>query len=150
MPGSNSPYLGTVSVLTLLLLLSLVPTFASTAAHQPVSTPVPVSSPPLPSLQIRVREDDRSLPDGCTPAMVAVIVTGFIAAFNRDDQAALVAYVPAEATGYVETAELGEFGWLAVTGAPDSFNPGFGAENRDELLLNLAARHAQHDQLQLL
>lgn len=115
----------------------------------PAPTSVGLPGPPTPPFQLRVREGS-PLPPGCSAERAAGIVTDFIAAFNRGDQPGLTNLFPADAAGPAEAPRLGMFGWFAVTGAPDSFNPGFGAYSREELLPWLAERHARHERLQLL
>lgn len=116
----------------------------------PPPTSGAVPRPPLPTFQLRVREGS-SLPRGCTPRIAADVFLGFVAAFNRGDFKAAVEFFPAEATGdYSIPPEMDQFGWFAVTGAVNSFNPGFGALNREELLPYLAERHALNERWYLL
>lgn len=111
-------------------------------------TSVPVPSPPGPSLQMRVVEGS-PLPAGCDLGRAAGVVTGFVDAFNRGDQAALATFFPAATIGN-EPVGPGRMGWFAVTGAEGGFNPGFIAWSRKDLLPYLAERHAKHERLRLL
>jgi len=131
-----------------LLAVGFAPAQHSRGLPDPAPTSAVLPPPPPPPLQLRVRAGS-PLPEGCSPGAAAGIVAGFVAAFNRGDQAALARFFPAERTGF-EPVGPGKFGWFAVTGAPGSFNPGFMARSREELLPYLTERHARHERLELL
>ena len=112
--------------------------------------PEPEAIVPTVDVQVRVREGEAPLPTDCGADEALAIMTGFIDAFNRGDRVALAGFFPAEAAGRDPLIGPGEFGWFAVTGRAGSFNPGFGAFSRDELLPYLAERHAHRERLLLL
>ncbi len=104
-----------------------------------IVAPSPGLDPPTPHPR------STQLPAGCAQAHVADLVTDFLDAFNRGDQAALAAFFPAGAAE-PGVAEPGTFRWFH---APV---PGgrFMTDHRDELLAWFAVRHERHERLELL
>ncbi len=115
------------------------------------SSASPAASPPrslLPAPQMRVRTGS-PLPNGCTTDEAVGIVTAFIDAFNRGDQAALARAFSAQAARrwFVEP---GKFQWYSIGSGPGNPIAGFVAWTREELLPDLAERHARHERFRLL
>jgi hypothetical protein len=126
-------------------------------------TPQPTEPPQGPGtvvfvgdIGVHIRDYSGPLPQGCRPKEVVRLLTDFLDAFNRGDQQALARFFPAETSqrgphGTLSSGEEeGKFKWYSVGGAPGSFNSGFQANNRDELLAYFAERHAHHERMQLL
>jgi hypothetical protein len=89
---------------------------------------------------------DSTIPRGCNPTEVVQLITSFLDAFNRGDQQQL----PEFFSDVADTTQEDTFHWYSVGGPPDSFNPGFLANNRDELVVYLADRHTHGERMTLL
>ncbi|MDQ3044531.1 MAG: hypothetical protein M3R06_05190 [Chloroflexota bacterium] len=124
------------------------PQSAADPGASPVARATPVGVRTIDGVQTRVRDEGKPFAEGCGVEFVVDLLTGFLDAFNRGDQEALARYFPSEVAEF--PPEIGKFNWYGVGGPPNSFNPGFTAMNRDELLVYFAERHDQHEQMRLL
>ena len=98
------------------------------------------------NIGVSLRDRPSMVPTGCRPDDVVQFLSAFIDAFNRGDQQRLQHFFPGEAS----QVQDGAFHWYAVGGPPGGINPGFTAENRDELMAYFAERHAHGEYMQLL
>ena len=122
---------------------------------QPViaQTPAPAEPPGTPgtvvfvgNVGVSIRVDTGTVPQGCDPKEVVHLITTFLDAFNRGDQQRLPEFFPDVA----DTTQEDTFHWYSVGGSPDTFNPGFQANSRDELLPYFAERHSHGESMTLL
>jgi hypothetical protein len=99
--------------------------------------------PGTPTVQTSVR-NNTPLPGGCALEEVVTFLTGFLDAFNRGDKAALARFFPTVAA--YPYADKPGFQWYSVT----DLRGHFVTYDPAALPAYFAARHQQHEQLQLL
>lgn len=111
-------------------------------------TPVPTEPPGTPgevdyvgNVGVSLRADSEPIPPGCAPHEVVGLIRSSLDAFNEGDHERLLRFFP---------SDDGAFHWYSVNGRPGGFNPGFTADDREDLVPYLAERHAHGERMRLL
>lgn len=105
--------------------------------------------------KIIVTSDDPSLPNGCRPRQVALVVIGFFDAFNYGDRTALShIFFVSEGPSPPDFSDSGYYPWswysVSEVGAGGKIENGFVTYDQTKLLRYFARRHRHNERLQLL
>lgn len=121
-------------------------TLAPSSAEQPERGPEP---------RVLVTSRDDSLPDGCRPRQVALLVSDFFDAFNRGDRERLSRlFFVSEGPSPTDFSESGAYPWswysVSLVGKEGRILGGFTTYDQGELLRYFGRRHERGERLRLL